>query len=479
MDASVVLSALGSLTAPMVAWRSPRRKSSGRAGIAAPLAACYLRGTVRRFLYLTPYFPPMTRVGAMRPLKFVRHLPRHGWSPVVLCDLHRVDDVSEKLLDFVPAETVVIRDYGPSAASSERSFERGELTLQAGEDDTPRFLGVDPDWVVLPHAIRATRRALAKHPECEAIMVNADPYATMLVGARLARWTGLPLILDLRDPWAWCSLRRARRSWVERRFLDFMERRVFSQADAVILNTRTALDDYLPHYTDLGSERFHVIRNHGDPDLMSGGVPHEHDRFTILFMGRFRRYVEGTEVVDALARVRQQGITGAELQLLVSGDLPESLLELAEARGVADMLKRHPFVPYNEIGTFMDSADLLLAVSNATAQRVPAKIYDYATTRRPILVVADNPELAGMMEQLGGAEVLAMSDVEGLADAIVRAFRAGRGREVERADLDLGSAAATAKLAGILDSVTSRSVVSAAGGAVGSTTLERVEQRRQ
>jgi hypothetical protein len=35
-------------------------------------------------LLITPYFPPMSVVGAKRPLNLVRHLPRFGWQPVVL-----------------------------------------------------------------------------------------------------------------------------------------------------------------------------------------------------------------------------------------------------------------------------------------------------------------------------------------------------------------------------------------------------------
>ncbi len=41
---------------------------------------------MRPFLYISPYFPPDSRVGALRPLKFVRHLPSCGYRPVVLAD---------------------------------------------------------------------------------------------------------------------------------------------------------------------------------------------------------------------------------------------------------------------------------------------------------------------------------------------------------------------------------------------------------
>jgi glycosyltransferase involved in cell wall biosynthesis len=429
----------------------------------------------RRLLYITPYFPPMTRVGALRPLKFVRHLPSFGWSSVVLCDLRRGDAVSSALLEAVPETTKVVWDYGRQAAANKQRYDAGAFGQAKAEASAsparpglakrlaakipkawipgPEFVPLNEHSLDIPHALAAARRVLAEHP-CDAIMVNADPYAALLVGARLARQTGLPLVADLRDPWALCSLRRPKRLPPQRALVDALERRVFEQASAVILNTHTARRDYLRHYFDLPASRFYTIYNHGDAELVSRGSYPRFGRFTMLFLGNFRRFVEGDNLLEALAELRARGLTGAEIGLVVSGRCPESALEKARALGVEDMLDSHPFVPYVEVGSFMASADLLISLSNDTEQRIPAKIFDYATTSRPMLVIGDTRELVEMMREFPGAQTCGRTDVQGIADAMQAAYEAGAQREIDRSHAGLDSHSATAQLAEILAEVT-------------------------
>ncbi len=146
-------------------------------------------GNLRRFLYLTPYFPPLGRVGALRPLKFARHLPHHGWAPVVLCDWWPGATLSGRLTDFVPPSTTVIRDYSKRAAGCDAAL--AEHLAQGPADATrrappkrrrrlplpqaltnPELIPLGEHSVHMRHALRAARRALAAHPECEAIMVK-------------------------------------------------------------------------------------------------------------------------------------------------------------------------------------------------------------------------------------------------------------------------------------------------------------------
>jgi hypothetical protein len=114
-------------------------------------------------------------------------------------------------------------------------------------------------------------------------------------------------------------------------------------------------------------------------------------------------------------------------------------------------------VPYREIAGAMASADLLVALSNDTRQRIPAKIYDYMTTRRPIVSIADNAELADMLADFGGATSVGLRDVEGIARALRLALDRGRGDEVEREAAAFESRRAAQRLAAILDEVTAGS----------------------
>jgi len=391
----------------------------------------------------------------------------------VLCDLPSDTGINTDLLNSIPADTKIFWDYGRRSSAHKRRLDARDPKADAGQDAPRSQLGLlkriekslPPSWIPdpeflplgehsldIPHALRAARKIIKNHP-IEAIVVNADPYAAMLVGAKLARETGLPLVQDLRDPWALCSLRRPRRRSLQRAIVDRLERWSFEAASAIVLNTETALRDYVDHYVDMPSDRFSVIRNHGDRDLIGNGHYPRSAQFTMLFFGNFRRFVEGHSLIDALGELKKRGIDGDQAQLLISGECPQDVKDRAEKLGVIGMLKSHPFVPYLEAGSFMAASDLLISLSNDTKQRIPAKFFDYATTERPILVVGDTPELIEMTAALPGAYQRGRLDSRGIADAMEIAIRGGPQQCIARPDTGLDSQSASKKLASILDRV--------------------------
>lgn len=432
---------------------------------------------LRRFLYVSPFFPPMSRVGALRPLKFARNLPEFGWAPVVLCDLRKGDAVEPRLLEAVPASTIVVRDYGRHTKAQDCAFNSGSFRQPKGP---PRAPGRSPlvrrirhevsafsPWpseslvplgkhsLDVKHAIDAGLRALKQHPSCEAIMVNADPYAAMIVGLGIHRRTGLPLIHDLRDPWTVCELRRTRRPRPQRMLVDRLERSAVEAASAVVLNTQNARRDYVEHYRDLDPSRFHAIRNHSEPELISEGDHPPFGIFTALFMGNFRRFVEGHALLGALAKLAAREDL-PPFQLVVSGAIPAEMWDRIDELGLRDVVKPGSFVAYQDVGSLMEQADLLISFSHSTDQRIPAKVYDYLTSSRPVLVLADNQELADLISDVGGGRVHGLSEIDGIAETLAAEVAAGRQRHVDR---DLGhhrvdSRSASQRLAQLLDSVT-------------------------
>ena len=427
---------------------------------------------MRKFLYITPYFPPQSRVGALRPLKFARHLPACGWSPVVLCDLWPSAGINLELLSKVPPNTAVLRRYSRRAEAAEQQMHQAMTPVSRhrnpGSAHLKRLSALVPKWlnnpeliplgehsVHIPHAIAAAEQALKAHPECEAILVNADPYAALLVGAAVARRSGLPLVQDLRDPWSVCELRRPRRPALIRRFVDRLERYAFDAASKVVLNTETALRDTVAHYEGvLPAARFTSIRNHGDRALIGSGEHPGFDRFTMLFLGNFRRFLEGDVLLKVLKSLKERGVNASQLQLVVTGSLPESARQKATELGVDELLVGHPFAAYTEIGPVMRAADVLVALSNRSTQRVPAKFYDYILAERPILAISENPEFGGLVQAAGG-EMFGMDEPERIADALQTLMRKGRLQTVARSTSALSSEEASAHMASVLNEVTS------------------------
>ncbi len=402
---------------------------------------------MRKFLYLSPYFPPMRRVGALRPLKYARHLPRFGWSPVVLCDLWPGAPVDMRLLSAVPESTVVVRNYTPGAERAMRSLP-WSAPRPWWERALSRLLN-NPQHLLIGSSVRAALDVLAAHP-CEAIVVNADPFEALLVGARVARRSGLPLVLDLRDPWSVCELRRKARLAPFRWLVDRLERGAVETASAVVLNTEMALADYRAHYPDLPPDRFSMIRNHFDAELIGGGVVPEFERRTLLFLGNLRPFVEGDPLLHMLAELAARGWSDS-LQLVITGECPESVWRKARALGVQSMVVKRDFVPYQETGTTMRGADVLVFFGYRTQQRIPAKFYEYLSSSRPILALADHDELARLLAQVPNARMVGLDEPGRAADAL-EALLSRTWPALEPAALsEFTSQTASGRLAGILD----------------------------
>lgn len=420
---------------------------------------------MRTVLYITPYFPPASKVGALRPLKFVRHFAEHGIRPIVLADLRPGDATQRSLWEALPEGTDVRFAYSASAGRTFRKALSGK-PMEASEPprakparrwpgpSIPGWFKWSPEYMPLgehspqiPGAIVAANRIVANE-RVDAILVNADPYAAMLVGAHVGAKHGIPVVHDLRDPWSVCDLRRPRRPAAQRRAVDAMERSVVEKAARMVLNTETTRDAYLAHYPDIPAERFTVVRNHGDDGLIGSHVAtRDADApFTVLFLGNFRRFLEGDALLGGLAALRERG-EAANVRFAVTGNVTAAFRERAAALGVASMIEERPYVPYDAIGQTMDGADLLIANIPST-MRVPAKFYDYAMSRRPILALgpANHQELRELVERVPGATFAPSDAAAAVADAIVTAFERGRGVAVDRSGTGLDSDTATARM---------------------------------
>ena len=258
-------------------------------------------------LYLSSAFPPIAQVGGLRAYKFARHLPAAGWRVTVLCAPVPAATADDGLLAQLPADVRLVRGWGrPEDALVDERSEAG-LFDGSGATSSPlrgrlaalRRKQLPPDFLPLGrreiprawHGLAAAEEVIEKERP-DVILASIDPEATMVAGARLSQRHGIPLVLDFRDPWATCDLRRGARWPLQRRLVDAIERGAVEQAAAVIWNTETARSVASEHYGPSLAAKFSVVRNHHDSGLIGRAVAQQPDAqgpFRLLILGRLRK----------------------------------------------------------------------------------------------------------------------------------------------------------------------------------------------
>ena len=364
-------------------------------------------------------FPPFAMSsGVQRTLRFVQHLPIHGWQPIVLSAHPRAySATSADLLKEIPRDTVVERAFALDAAR--------HLSI-AGR--YPGFLGRPDRWrtwalAAVPAGLRLIRKY---RPD---VIWSTYPIATAhLIAQRLHRLTGIPLVADFRDPMAQEGYPEDPRTW---QAFHRIEQDLARDAAKLVFVTPGARAMYRKRYGAVPEDRFAVIENGYDEESF---IAAEHDvstkplnpgRFTLLHSG----IVYPTErdpraFFEALGRMRAAGVGGIkDLRIRFRSPVHVELLRklVSETRTEAHV-EILPAISYREALQEMLRADGLLVMQGANCnEQIPAKLYEYLRARRPILGLADpDGDTGKTMLEAGVTHVATLEDTYDVQNAMTR-----------------------------------------------------------
>lgn len=346
------------------------------------------------------HFPPMAgSSGVQRTLRFAQYLSEFGWESMVLTVTPQAYvNTSNDLLQTLPAGSIVRRAFAL---------------------DTARHLSVAGryfDWMAQPDrwiswklaGIRAGLHLIRDyHPK---VIWSTYPIATAhVIGAELAKHTGLPWIADFRDPMAQDGYPTNPRTW---KAFKQIEERVFTHAKLCTFTAKSAADLYRQRYP-ASPARIEVLENGYDEDafIMASNTPETSlplnpGNLTLLHSGIvYPDERDPTALFNALSRVPERGRLKLRFRAPVHEDLIHRLMETHRLDDIVEIL---PAIPYQEALTEMLRADGLLVLQAANCnEQIPAKVYEYLRARRPIIACV-NP-------QGDTARLLAKSGIEALA----------------------------------------------------------------
>lgn len=336
-----------------------------------------------KVLILSSAFPPENLPGAARPYRFYRYLPEYGYEPLVLT-------ASAQDPEHVNGNVTHVADL--TQASPRRSPRR---LLEAAICRTIRPGEAGSLWML--DAFRAADRLLVTG-SISALYSTFPALNVHLVAMALKRRYRLPWIADFRDPLVDNPFFPHNRlsNWFDR----LIERRIFSEADAVIGVTDAIAGQWRDRYPE-HAHKIHVLWNGFDPDRPVRPLPIPARPYRVLaHIGSFYGGRTPAAILGSIRRLIDSGhLDPSKFRLRFVGDYGEgfftpqtrSAFESIAKAGCLEYEDR--LVPRAEALRIMGESDYLYLADNSSLEfgyTVPAKLYEYVQIGRPILATTSS-----------------------------------------------------------------------------------------
>jgi hypothetical protein len=371
---------------------------------------------LRRVLMVAFHFPPLTgSSGIQRTLRFAQYLPEYGWHPLILTAHPRAYAcIADDLLPEVDANLVVERAFALDTARHLALGGRYPGVLARPDRWISWWLGAVPTGLAMIRRYRPS------------VLWSTYPIATAhRIALTLHKLTGVPLVMDFRDPMAQAGYPEDPKVWAS---FSRIEQDAARRATRLVFVTPGALELYKTKFPELPADRLALVENGYDEESFSiadevGYAALNPGRFTLVHSGIvYPSERDPTALMQALGRLRRSAHPAVStLRVRFRAAIHDDLVRrLAEREGVADLVEALPALPYRDALREMMNADGLLVMQGRNCnEQVPAKLYEYFRARRPILGLADVAGDTGrLMRDAGVVHIAPLEEPDGVAGAL-------------------------------------------------------------
>ncbi len=372
----------------------------------------------RKLLMIAYHFPPFqASSGIQRTLKFSAYLREYGWEPLVLtASPTAYEATSPHQLKEIPAGAIVRRAFG---LDTSRHLSIGGRYF--------RWMAQPDRWVSWwPGAVWTGMRMIRRYRP--AAIFSTSPIVTAhLIGLSLCKRSRLPWIADFRDSMTEPGYPRDPRTWKIHRKI---EHETVHHCSKAVFTTEPTRQMYAERYPEIPASRWAVIENGFDEDnFLSAeaglaatplGRP---GQITLVHSGVLYPIERDPRPFFAALGMlkRSGGIDSSKLQVILraTGNDDQYRPMIADL-GIGDIVRLEPAIAYRDALQEMLRADgLLLFQAGCCNHQIPAKIYEYYRSGRPIMGLVDPAGVSARMLMDAKIDSLAnIADAEDIARTI-------------------------------------------------------------
>lgn len=344
---------------------------------------------MKKFLIITHAFPPFGGGGVQRMVKFATYLKKEGWEATVICPNEKNDSwLDLQGLEEVSSINIIRVGY--------RNMKNDPLLYRV----IRRFYPAD---IYLGWAFKVIQKLKKQDLSAyKIIFTSGPPHSINLVGYMLARRFKLKWVADFRDHFTLGPEYAAGKikGIIDKNF----EKKILTNADAVILNTLTNQQEVLKHFEGLNINKIHTIYNGFDyNDLVTGHIklnwPDNKKKY--FYLGGLRGdRIDGIfyKILKKAIELNSQLIH--EIKIYVVGDYSRKGNLLNEL-GLKEMFEFHKPVAFNKVADYLINADGCLTWQRPEKKykgTIAGKLFDYIGMRKPVFSIGqDNGEIAKIL----------------------------------------------------------------------------------
>lgn len=406
---------------------------------------------MKHLLLACYFYPPDGGAGTQRPLSIARHAADCGWRVTVLTR----DGSHERSL------------WDPEDKSFQHQFENvREVRVPVPEGSSSKEMIARGDGHEDPWLVAVTREAvkLNQSDPFDQVLVTMPPYGMAPLASMIQQaCPGLPVSVDLRDPWAFDGAFAYSRKALWRQNMSAM-RQTLHQVDGVVVNTPEVYKRVIDTFPDLDPARLEVVTNGYEPHLFDSPKPPQPEGYdpSCLYLahvgmlhswavmryrgliGRLRQLknyrAEPVDIVGrtaipiltAIGKLNQSGHPGIDkLRLVLVGLDDESTRMLATQSGCVDQVLMTGYLPHDKAVAWLRWAHCLFLPLHGLPDGhrsliVPGKTYEYLASQKPILGAVPEGDARAFLEESGRAFIASPCDMNQVAQRLVEVIDAHR-----------------------------------------------------
>jgi glycosyltransferase involved in cell wall biosynthesis len=393
----------------------------------------------RKVLIITYYWPPASGPGVQRFLKISKYISDFGWEPVILTvkdssassfDISLEKEIGESVQVYKTKTIEPFELYNRLLGKKGKQVGAGLIGLEDKKGFFKKLTLYIRANFFIPDARKGWRRfalkeaaKIIKENRIEGIITTGPPHSAHLIGLKLKRKFGIPLIADFRDPWTNIFYNKFFPRTLRTKNKDKnLEDLVVKNADLVTVVSNGLLEEFKDR-----AKKIEVVYNGFDPEDISEKKPEKADRFMLSYIGNFKPSQNARTFWEAISELKKE-ITDFNSNFVVNltGNLNSELFDLIEEFNLKDVVKTNSYVPHSEaVEIMVNSALLLFIVPNTDSSKliITGKLFEYIATGSPILSIGPiDGNASVILKESGRDEMIDYSEKEKIKEQIKRYY---------------------------------------------------------